>query len=248
MSWLSSLFSGPKVNYTPSSFSTPGTSATFKNNKYTVSDSPAVTSDINSLSSLYKELGTKYGTLADQVTPGYNDLLKSQLTDINDTATRSIGNLAQNLRSRRILGSSFGNDTITRAQNEFAKTRAQTIADTFLKSLDANQQLIGKQYAANTQAVQTGLTQLNFDSSLAAQLASGANSAMASAAVAQAQLDAKAQAGVGSFIGSMLGPIGKVGSALGSGLTGMFGAGSAGAAGGAFGADLAPELMSLVAI
>lgn len=202
MSFLSNLFGNTKVtpgqvnpaqniapiaNYSPSGFTGGGLTGSFSGNNFGVSADAGRTGAVSSLANSFGAFGNATGDLRATVVPGFNDLLKSRLTDLGNQATSAIGNLRQNLQSRRILGSSFGNDTISRAQNTIQQQRDAVIADNFQKSLEANNQLLVQQYGAYAKQYQTGLDELNLEASTASGLTNTASQLMA----ANAQLMAK---------------------------------------------------------
>jgi hypothetical protein len=182
-------------------FTSPGASAGFNGAGYSVHDSPGLTSNVAGLSAAGQAAGDTYQQLYGTVAPGFNDLLRTRLADLNDQASKAYGNLEQNLAARRVMGSSFGNDTITRAHAEFSKQRDAVTADNFLQSLNAQMQLTQQQLAARNVQFGTGIQQANFDSGLAAQLTSGGQTAMNQAAQLNAQLQSNYQAGMGKLFG-----------------------------------------------
>jgi hypothetical protein len=166
---------------------------------------------VGGLANTYGDLGNQFGTLRSTVTPGYNDLLASRLSTFNDTATKAIGDLSQSLRTRRVLGSSFGQDTIARTQALQSQQRDAIVADNFQKSLDLNQQLLAKQYEANVNQYQTGLNELNLEANTATQLGQQGASILNQAAQFNSSIDqfnakqqAADQAGKGQFLGSLI--------------------------------------------
>ena len=203
MSFLSGK--GPKIEYTPPGFSGGGISSNFSGNSYNVSPSADRTAAVGGLSDTFANFGNETGALRSTVAPGFNQMLQSRLAQINDAGTAAIGNLQQNLSARRILGSSFGNDTVTRANLEIARQRDATIADNYLRSLDANNQLLQQQYGAYSKQYSTALDEMNLEAGIASNLTGQASTQLAANARAQAELDAKAQEAQGKFIGSMIG-------------------------------------------
>lgn len=201
--------STPQVQFSPVGASGGGLDTKFKGGKYTTTADPTRTAAVAGVTDTYSDLGDLTGGLRGQVTPGYNALLDTQLSDINDQAHKAIGDLRTNLQSRRILGSSFGNDTLSRANAEVAKTRADVTARNFLQSLDANNKLLQQQYDAYTKAATTGLNELNLEAGVANGLIGGANQVLAQNAQVNAKLEAESQAGVGKFFGNILGNVGQ---------------------------------------
>lgn len=196
-----------------------------------VSATPERTAAVSGLSGAGESAANTYGDLYSTVQPGFNDLLSARLNSFNDSARSAIGDLSQNLSARRILGSSFGQDTLTRARAEFGRQRDQIIADNFLKSLDAQQKLTAAQFGARIQQFQPKLNELNLEASVAADLGNAAARAMSDAAQFNAKnqnaANAAGTASLGSIIGTGLGLarnfFSPVSSAFGSGLSGYGG-------------------------
>lgn len=210
MSFLSNIFGGgdaPQINYTPPGFSAGGLNTSFNNNKFTFTPTSARTNAVSGLSDASSNEADILSGLRSSVTPGYNDLLKARLDQVNNSATKAIGDLRQNLASRRVLGSSFAQDTLARANNEFSNQRDQVVADNFLKSLSANQQLTQQEFDVRKQQFQSALDELNLEANIASNLTSGASSQLAQNARSQAELDARAQQGAGSFLGNIVGSV-----------------------------------------
>jgi len=194
MSYLKSLFTGSKaeaapVQYSPPGFSAGGLTSAFSGNQYTVSPDANRAGLISDISSNFRELGNTFGNLRSTVAPGFNDLLASRLSTLGDTATKAIGDLRQNLASRRILGSSFGQDTLGRLGAEFGRQRDAIVADNFLKSLEASTQLVKQQFDAYNSAFQNRIGELN----LQANVASGLTGAAAKILADNAQMTARLQ-------------------------------------------------------
>lgn len=216
------------------------------NGNATVSMDPSRSGIVNGLSNVFGEQLAKLNDLAGKIAPGFSDMRTAALTDLENQQKSAIGNLRQNLENRRVLGSSFAQDAVTRANASFANQRAETSSDLYMKELAATNDLIKQQSEAGVQQMQTYLTQMNLEAGMAgamseqatsvmsaasqlkaqllAQLAGGAQSQMGENMRTAAQLDEKASAGFGSMLGTLLGPIatavtGPIGGALSSALT-----------------------------
>lgn len=225
MSFLSSLFGGGSnalQNFQPAGFQTGGVSATFGGGKYNINQSPAMKQQIGQLQSTFGQEATAFGNLAQTVQPGFSQMRQAQLSDLSTQQQALRSNLQQNLAQRRILGSSFAQNTLTQADAEYQKQRDQVIAQSYLAELQASNQLIQEQFQASTQQFAVGINQMNIDAGIAAQLTGQATSSMASIAQAQAQLDAANAAGLGKFVGSILAAPGT--SIVGKGFTALGGA------------------------
>lgn len=146
-----------------------------------------------------------FGDLYNTVRPGFNDLLNARLAQINDASRAAIGDLRSNLASRRIMGSSFGESTVNRANAEFSRQRDQAIADNFLKSLDAQRQLTADQLNARLQSFKPKLDELNLEAGLAQQLGAQGSQQLAHNAEVNAQIQNQASASGLNALGSLLG-------------------------------------------
>lgn len=179
-----------------------------------------------------QEAANTFGDLYNTVKPGFNDLLSARLNQFNDSARSAIGDLSQNLSARRILGSSFGQDTLTRARSEFSRQRDNIVADNFLKSLDAQQQLTKEKFNASIQAFQPKLNELNLESTLAQQLGSQGAQMLAQNYQFNAQQTTAANAAGLNSLGSLLGTgLGLAKSAFTGGFGGFGGGGGSVTAG-----------------
>lgn len=94
------------------------------------------------------------GALRETVTPGYSHLRDRRLEAVELARTKGMGDLRDSLARRRVAGSSFANDSISRAEAEYGKLRSDTEAQTFLEELDANMRLISQQQSLGTSAMQ----------------------------------------------------------------------------------------------
>lgn len=206
MSFLGSLFGGgsstPQVTFNP----TPVANNTgFGVSGGNVTQSPTLQSNIGNLSSTFLGQSTALGSLANTVDPGFSQFRKAGLRDISNTFKSNLSGLKQNLAQRGIAGSSFANSSITNAYATEAQNKADFEASSYIEELNSKFQLIQSQYAAQTQAYSTAITQSNIETATAAQLTASNNQIGASIAEANAQLTAQAQQGAGSFLGSIIG-------------------------------------------
>jgi hypothetical protein len=199
MSYLSTIFTGSKVDPSPVQYRSPGFTAGGLSAdavggiqggpvSYNVTADANRTGIVNDISSNFRGLGDLTGGLRATVSPGFNDLLKARLNTLNDSATSAIGDLRQNLQARRVLGSSFGQDTISRAQSEFQRNRDAVVADNFVKSLEMNNTLLKQQYEAYNQDFQSKLGELNLEANIANGLTGTAAKVLADNAQTTAKL------------------------------------------------------------
>lgn len=134
------------------------------------------------------------GALIPQVAPGFGKLTEARVNSIRDAASKSIGDLRENLSRRRVLGSSFAQDTLTRAKNEFGKSEGEARAQSFLEELDLTTKLITQRGAVLADTAEKQLSQLNTEFGIASNLINGTQqvfqdnaSTLANLAVANAQ-------------------------------------------------------------
>ena len=211
MSFIGDLFGhrqAPRVNFTPPSFSGGGISASFGGNGYTLDPSAARTAAVGGVAQTFGQQAGALGDLRQQFAPGFSALRQSQLAAFNNNRTQGLGNLRDNLAQRRVLGSSFAQDSLARADQEYNQQQSEMLTKTYLTELGAQQQLIQQQYTAARGAFQTGLDEMNLEAGIASDLTGRASAAMVSAANTQAQLDMQnrqANLGIASGFGRLIG-------------------------------------------
>jgi hypothetical protein len=184
---------------------------------------------VGGVANSFGNLAGELGLLRSKVAPGISELRANRLGEIENARTRAIGDLRENLQRRRVLGSSFGQDAITRAESEFAGQRERVAAESTLQELEATNTIINQQFNAQRQQFQTGLDELNLQANLAAGLAGKATDTMAANARFEAALAAQEAAGAGKFFGQTFQP---VASAVGKAAGGFFNGGGYGGGGG----------------
>lgn len=184
-------------------FTSPGLSGTFSNGTFNVTRSPGLTSLLNSIQSRSGELAGSLGGLLSRIAPGVSELRASRLQGLENRRRRAIGNLRDNLARRRIAGSSFASDAITRSELAFEQEADRIRAESTMTEIEATQQLLQQQAAADIQGFNAALSQMNFESTLGAQLATSTsdaiNAAMQFNAGLQQQENAADQAALGDI-------------------------------------------------
>ena len=201
---------------------------------------------VGDLSGAFGRQAGELSALKARVAPGFSDIRsrlgaslaatrQARLSSIGDARQRALGDLRENLSRRRILGSSFGQDALSRGEAEFARQEQDVLADvgqreaelqaqTTLQELESTRQLIGEEFTAARGAVGVFLENLNLESAQAASLATGATQALSANARVQSELlqqQANNKQGLltgllGAGIGFAMG--GPVGAAAGAGL------------------------------
>tara|TARA_Y100000310_G_scaffold20986_1_gene20316 strand:- start:1487 stop:2197 length:711 start_codon:yes stop_codon:yes gene_type:complete len=150
--------------------------------------------------------------LRDQVVPGFGALTAARVGAVQDAREKAMSNLGDNLRRRRVSGSSFGNDAMTRAESEFGKLEGQVRAESKLKELAMTQSLIDRELQISTKAIQTELIQMLNEGKIASGLAGVAQQAatdftqiLNDASQAQAELEMDILGNTKDVLGSFLG-------------------------------------------
>lgn len=195
--------SSPQINYTPTGFDAGGLSAKFTGNGYEVGASADRNNTVGQISNTFGQQAGDIAGLRGQFAPGFSAMRAAQLSALNNNRSQALGDLRQNLAQRRVLGSSFAQNSIANADQAYQDQISQTMAQSYLQELQVNQSLIQQQYQASVSSFQTKLNEMNLEAGIASDLTSKASSSMAQLANAQAQLDAKSAAGSGQFFGGL---------------------------------------------
>lgn len=196
---------------------------------FDVSLGPGWEGQLSQFSSLSNNAANQLGRLRQEVRPGFSALRDAQLSAFNNTRTRTVGDLRDQLARRRVLGSSFANDTLSRAESEFAVQEADIRARTFLQELDATQQLITQETQLRLGAVEQQIAALGLEANLGAQLISGVQSNATALAQTSAQLASQNAAANAQGLGQFFQPaIDAVGSGVSDWLSGLGGGSSTG--------------------
>lgn len=227
MSFLSNLFGGnsaPQIQYTPSGITNPSGFSVSSGGG--VSESPTLSSNIGGLQSTFGQAAGAFGNLAKTVQPGFSQFRNAGLRDITNQFRSARSNLQDTLAQRRVLGSSFANSQFSQQAADEAQTKANFEAQSYIQELQSSYQLTQAQYSAAAQSFSTAIDQSNIESSTAANLVANNNRISANVATAQADLDARAAAGAGSFLGTVLGLGTGGGNTLGGSLFSGLGSGA----------------------
>lgn len=225
----------PLTNFTPTGINAGGLSSTMEGGNLAIRPSAERLAVVGDIARGFGEQAGIFNRLRSSVAPGMSDLRASRLGEIESARQQAVGNLRENLARRRVLGSSFGADALTRAEAEFAGQKERVAAESFLQELELTNQMIDREFAAQRSQFQTGLDELNLEASLAAGLAGKATDVMGKNAQTLAYLNAQEAAGAGKFFGDRVAQ--PIGNAFGAGAGKLFGSGfgSGATSGGNFG-------------
>lgn len=251
MSSLGSLFSAPQIstpqNFTPPGFVSQGLSGSYSGGAYSIMPSANMQSQVGQLQRTFGQAATAFGNLGKTVAPGFSLFRQAGLQDIANQQQSTMSTLQNNLAQRRVLGSSFAQNSLSQTAADFEKQRTDFIAQTYLQELQASNQLTQEQFQAAASKWQVGIQQMNLEAGIAADLTGKAMQSMTSIAEAQAQLDAQNAAGIGSLFGTLgaagIGALGKYGAA-----SALSGGGGAAAAGGASAFDVGASALPFLAL
>lgn len=214
---LSKLFGGgeekasaPVQNFRPTGINAGGLSSSISGDNLTIMPSENRLGFVRGLATGFNNEADAIAGLRGRVAPGFSNLRTTRLQEIEDARKAAIGNLRENMARRRVQGSSFGQDALTRAELEFGRAKEATAAETFLQEMEATNQLIQQEFAARRGAFETGLNDLNLQADVATKLAAGASQQLGANARLEAEMNMKEQQAKGKFFGeSVIAPLSK---------------------------------------
>lgn len=192
---------GPKASDSVSNISAGGLTSS-GSKRISLTSSPERQGLVGSIAATFPEQSKFFGDLAAKVAPGVSGLRSSRLASIEGSRRAAVGNLRENLQRRRVLGSSFAQDALVRAETEFAREKERVAAESFMTELELTNQLVSQQFEARRGEFQTFLNEFNLQTEVATQLSSNATAQLGANARMKAELDASAAAGFGQFLGS----------------------------------------------
>lgn len=160
---------------------------------------------VGSLAATFPEQAAYLAGLREKVAPGMSALRASRLEGLAGERSRTLGDLRENLGRRRVLGSSFAQDTLTRAGLEFQKEGDRIRAETFLQELELSHAIANEEFTARRGEFETHLNEMNLQLQVATQIATQATAELNANARMKAELDAQRSAGIGSLVGTAVG-------------------------------------------
>lgn len=169
------------------------------NSKAIVRASPERLGLVAELASRFGQRAGELGRLRDLVSPGFGKITESRVKAVERARQRSISDLRGNLSRRRVTGSSFGADTLARAEREFSQAEADVRARSFLEELDASTRLLELQSNAHLAQVQTFINELNLEADIALRLSNQFTQAITANNQLLAELAVANASGIGAF-------------------------------------------------
>lgn len=218
---LASKFLGGKKSSSGSGnsfagFTGGGLSGTLANGNVNVAGNADRWNLVGNISKTFPKQAAEVARLRGLVAPGVSALRQSRLGEVEDSRSRAIGNLRENLQRRRVLGSSFGQDTISRAEAEFARERERVAAESSLQELELTHAFIAEEFNLRRGEFQTSLDELNLQADLAAKLSGQATAQLGAMAQIRAQIAANEAQLSGAAFGKTFQPVfDEIGKAVG---------------------------------
>ncbi len=140
---------------------------------------------VGNLSKTLSDTAGRFKSLGDKVRPGFSEFRKAGLENLRGQRRRVVGDLRQNLARRRIAGSSFASDAVSRAEAEFQQREDEFTSQTFLQEIDTQAKLIQTETEFARASIETALAELNLETEVALQLTGLSNAGVAQLGSAQ---------------------------------------------------------------
>lgn len=214
--------------FNPAGFSAGGLTGTFdrSTNSFALTRTPERVQALEGLVSGFNKQAEVFRGLRGQVAPGLSRLttditdtlgasLRERIASIRGEGRRTVGNIRENLARRRLAGSSFQASEVASAEAEFsriedaaraenAQQQAQAKAAAFLQEIDFSRDLIQREFQSSIAGAQAVLTDLNFDTAVAAELSGLSSKLMNDNLTAQAEARAAQEQAGEDFLGSIM--------------------------------------------
>ena len=126
------------------------------------------------------DLRSDLRSVRSEVRPGFGRFTDAALRAVANARSRAKGDIKNQLARRRLLGSSFGADAITRSEREFAELENRTAAAATIQETALTARLIDQEFRSAISEIDVELRQLGLASNFASSLLAGANAAQGS--------------------------------------------------------------------
>lgn len=170
-----------------------------KKNQINLSSNPLRDRLVGDVASTFSKQADIIGNQRDRARLGLSDLRASRLAGLENARQKSVGNLRDNIASRKVSGSSFGQNALTRANLAFQEEGDRIRSESFMQELDLTNKLIEQEFNTRRQGFQTVLDEMNLQAEVATQLATRATAEFGANARLKQELAAKSAAGAGAF-------------------------------------------------
>lgn len=158
------------------------------NRTISIEDSPERSRLVSNISTSFGRQARALGAFRRQLRPGFGAITRARRRAIRQAGREAVGDITENLARRRVLGSSFGADTIARNARRFGEAEADADAESFLQELQASVNLLGAESEAARSEFGTRLEELNLQTQVALNILTGSQAAIGSASRLQAAL------------------------------------------------------------
>ncbi len=172
---------------------------------FVLSRSSGLDENLEGLRASLQERGLAFGGLRDRVAPGFGELTRTRVDAIRRAGERTVGNLRERFRQRRVLGSSFAEREIAGIESQFAAQEDQARAEAKIAELGLTAEFMSQEFDSFAQGFQSLINQYNLESSLAAGAAGQGTSALLAAMGAAADLGNARRDRNTNIIGTILG-------------------------------------------
>jgi len=176
-----------------------GLTSSLRNNTISAGATPARRSAVAGLGDIYSSYAGELSALLPQVAIGTSDLRKAALNAVENARARSRSDLRGDMERRRLGGSSFAADTLSRSDAEFSQIAAEVESSAFLKEFEMATKVMEQRTAAELQALQVFLDESNLEADFALKLVQSAQGILGQNQQTLATLLAQDQAGQGAF-------------------------------------------------
>ena len=193
--------------FQPTGFSAPGLQGSFNKstNRFSITRTGEGDRTLAGLRKAFEARAAEFRGLRDRVKPGFGELTRTRIDAIRGAGKRAVGNLREELGRRRVLGSTFASREIASTEAEFGRQEELARAESFLQELGLTSEFIREEFASTISGFSAILKQLNFESSLAANLANNASGQLNANLMAQAKAREAQQEAGEDFINNLLG-------------------------------------------
>ncbi len=134
---------------------------------------------------LLLDIANQAGELLPRVAQGASEMRDARLNNINNAESALVSDLTENMARRRILGSSFGNASLSQARIDASQARGEAEAQSTLEEISATASILGFQSQVierSGQIVLSALAQRSANTQAQGSLALGAAQARTNAA------------------------------------------------------------------
>lgn len=187
---------------------------------------PQISGLSQNLSALATESRDRLEGLLGQTRAGFGNLTQARVEAIDRNRSRTLGNLREAFGKRNVLGASFAQGEIRRADQEFAQLESEARAESAVQELELSRAIINdisnldaQTFSLLSEGMQQQLLTINQEAQVLGQRASreleelrvaggiltGHQQAASNIAIAEAQLAAQEAQASGEFFGSLVG-------------------------------------------